>query len=103
MPPDAHPPEPPDRGAPPQGARPPGPQPGRPEYKVYRSGPGLLDRLRPRGRGALERFRRDRPKPEPGPPRIKPERRITVGRVLKWVAFAILAWVLLSLALFFVS
>ena len=103
MPPDAQPPEPPDRGAPPQGARPPGPQPGRPEYKVYRSGPGLLDRLRPRGRGALERFRRDRPKPEPGPPRVKPERRITVGRVLKWVAFAILAWVLLSLALFFVS
>jgi LCP family protein required for cell wall assembly len=78
------------------------PEPGPPEYNVYRSrrgpsgrlgGGGDLDALRKR----LSRFRDREPRP-PG------ERRgITPGRVLKWLALAVVAWLLLSLAMFLVS
>jgi LCP family protein required for cell wall assembly len=72
-----------------------------PEYKVYRSrrrplsgiGGGDLEALRRR----LSRVRRG----EPGPPGARP--RLTVGRVLKWLALAVAGWLLLSLALFFLS
>ncbi len=79
-----------------------------PPYKVYRSGPrGLRSRLRgeddlalPGGDGGgagdgggRRRFRRT----GSGPGRITPR------RVLKWVALAILAWVLLSAILFVIS
>ena len=72
-----------------------------PEYKVYRSrrrplsglGGGDLEALRRR----LSRVRRG----EPGPP--GEGRRLTVGRVLKWLALAVAGWLLLSLALFFIS
>jgi LCP family protein required for cell wall assembly len=83
---------------PPQGPRDPGP----PEYNVYRSrrrapsrltGGGDLDALRRR----LSRFR-DR---EPGEPRER--RGISPGRVLKWIALAVIGWLLLSLVLFMVS
>ncbi len=79
------------------------PTPGPPEYKVYRSrrkpraGGGDLDSLRDR----LSRFRRDDDGDRPSSPREK--RPITPGRVLKWVAIAIAAWLLFSLALFLVS
>ena len=72
---------------------------GRPDYKVYRA------RKRPLQRGAdldalkrrLSRVRKE----EPGPERER--KRITPGRVLKWIAFAVLGWILLSLVLFLVS
>jgi LCP family protein required for cell wall assembly len=72
---------------------------GRPDYKVYRA------RKRPLQRGAdldalkrrLSRVRKE----EPGPERER--KRITPGRVLKWLAFAVLGWILLSVVLFLVS
>ena len=79
------------------------PTPGPPEYKVYRArrrpraGGGDLDALRNR----LSRFRRDDDGDRPQTPRDK--RPITPGRVLKWVALAIGAWLLLSLVVFFIS
>ena len=75
---------------------------GRPDYKVYRSrkrplgglGGGTdLDALRRR----LGRARNEEPAPS------RERRRITPGRVLKWVALAIAGWLLLSLVLFLVS
>jgi LCP family protein required for cell wall assembly len=103
----------------------------KPEYKVYRSRPKLLsrgerqglDELRehPQEREAGERpdyeihrsggggpklpklpsFRRS---PQPGTqPAPKRRRRITPGRVLRWVLLALLGWVLLSAVLFMVS
>jgi LCP family protein required for cell wall assembly len=101
--PDGQPPGPPP--PPPQGA-PDAPPPGAPEYKLYRSRrPGPLDRLRgKRVRNPLDRFRRERKPKEPKDPyRLKPGRRITPGRVLKWVLLAVLGWVLLSVVLFFIS
>ena len=77
------------------------PTPGPPEYKVYRSrrkplvGGGDLDSLRRR----LSRHRDDGD--EPRPPRDK--RPITPGRVLKWIALAIAAWLLLSFVVFMIS
>ena len=77
----------------------PGP-PERPEYKVYRA------RKRPLARGGdldslkrrLSRSRGD----DPRPPR-EGDRRITPGRVFKWVAIAVGVWLVLSLVLFLFS
>jgi LCP family protein required for cell wall assembly len=76
------------------------PNPGsRPDYKVYRA------RKRPLQRGsdldALKRRLGRARGEEPGPPRER--KRITPGRVLKWLALAVLGWILLSLVLFLVS
>ena len=77
--------------------------PERPEYKVYRSRRRPLgDMLKPSG-GLDElrdrrRRRREREPREPGAPS-----RITPGRVLKWVALAIVGWLLFSLLLFVIS
>jgi LCP family protein required for cell wall assembly len=77
------------------------PTSGPPEYKVYRSrrkphvGGGDLDALRKR----LSRHRDDGD--EPRAPRHK--RPITPGRVLKWIAIAIAAWLLLSVVVFLIS
>jgi LCP family protein required for cell wall assembly len=73
----------------------------RPEYKVYRSRPRILPRLREPGR--LRRS--DRPEPlDGGPPRRAPtRRRLRPGRVLRWIVLALLGWVLLSAVVFFVS
>jgi LCP family protein required for cell wall assembly len=75
---------------------------GRPEYKVYRSRKRPLQGL---GGGtdldALKRRLSRARKEEPGPPRE--QKRITPGRVLKWLALAVLGWILLSLVLFLVS
>jgi LCP family protein required for cell wall assembly len=77
-------------------------QGGPPEYKVYRSRKNPLQRLSGGTdlealKRRLSRARRD----EPGPSRDK--RRITPGRVLKWIALAIAGWILLSLVLFLIS
>jgi LCP family protein required for cell wall assembly len=76
--------------------------PGRPDYKVYRARPRLLDRLRPSGSSPLETLRRRRPAPsiEPGGPR---RRRPRLRRFLKWAAIAIGSWILLSIVVFMVS
>jgi LCP family protein required for cell wall assembly len=77
-------------------------QGGPPEYKVYRSRKNPLQRLSG-GRDLdalkrrLSRVRRDEPSPE------REKRRITPGRVLKWIALAIAGWILLSLVLFLIS
>jgi LCP family protein required for cell wall assembly len=75
---------------------------GRPDYKVYRSRKRPLSRL---GGGtdldALKRRLSRARNEEPAPSRER--RRITPGRVLKWVALAVLGWLLLSLVLFLVS
>jgi LCP family protein required for cell wall assembly len=77
------------------------PKPGPPEYKVYRS------RRRPLVRGGdLDALRRrlsrvrggDGERREPGQ-----RRAVTPGRVLKWIALAVAGWLVLSLALFFIS
>ena len=75
------------------------PRPGPPEYKVYRSRRkpvrrgGDLDALKRR----LGRARRDPRQPgESG-------RGITPSRVLKWIAVAVVGWLLFSLALFLIS
>jgi LCP family protein required for cell wall assembly len=69
-------------------------------YKVYRS--------RPRGLKALLRGEEEIGLPsgldrEPGKPKAPGKRRVTVRRVVKYVALAIVAWLLLSLILFTVS
>ena len=73
------------------------------DYSVYRARRGLRGRLRPRDQGdqlrELARRRRDRR----GRDEDGERRRWTIGRVLKWIAFALAAWVALSVVLFFVS
>jgi LCP family protein required for cell wall assembly len=66
-----------------------------PEYKVYRTRPRLLQRGRD-GDSLLDDLRRGGK-----PPRRR--RRLTVGRVVKWLALALVGWLLLSLVLFLVS
>lgn len=72
----------------------------RPEYKVYRSRPRLLDRLRGRDRPDSlgkrpERPGRERPTPGTGGPPWR--------RILKWVGVAALVWLLISLLAFAAS
>jgi LCP family protein required for cell wall assembly len=74
--------------------------PGPPEYKVYRS------RRRPRAGGTdldalRRRLSRSRGDEEPRPPRDRDG--ISPGRVLRWLAVGVAAWLLLSLVLFLVS
>jgi LCP family protein required for cell wall assembly len=77
------------------------PTPGPPEYKVYRArrrpraGGGDLDALKKR----LSRHRDDGSAPRG--PRGRGD--ITAGRVVKWIAIAVGAWLVLSLVLFLVS
>jgi len=79
------------------------PRPGnRPDYKVYRSGGGLLDRLRPGER--LRGLRRGgAPRREGAPRESRSRRALTPGRIFKYLLLAALAWILLSLVVFFVS
>jgi LCP family protein required for cell wall assembly len=79
-------------------------RPERPDYKTYRSRPGLfsrlrspdLSRLRERTRGKGGGGRGDG---DPGAPRARPPWR----RVLKWVGIAALAWLVLSFLAFEIS
>jgi LCP family protein required for cell wall assembly len=75
---------------------------GPPEYKVYRSRKRPLQRLSGgTDLNALKRRLSRARNEEPSPTREKG--RITPGRVLKWVALALLGWILLSLVLFLIS
>jgi LCP family protein required for cell wall assembly len=89
---------------------------GQPPYKVYRSGPkGLKERLRGEDEGLVPRpgggdgnynrygggrrgFRGLFRRRSPGE-----RKKITPGRVIKWVLLAVVAWVLLSFVLFMIS
>jgi LCP family protein required for cell wall assembly len=73
-----------------------------PEYKVYKSRPGVLDRLRSPGE-AWDRLRRDRQFKRRLPGEPERGKWFWVRRGLKWLAIAVVAWVLLSVALFFIS
>jgi LCP family protein required for cell wall assembly len=66
-----------------------------PEYKLYRTRPRLLGRRRDDG-SILDGLRE-------APPGKRPRKRITVGRVVKWIVLALVAWVGLSLVLFLIS
>ncbi|MDQ6834858.1 MAG: LCP family protein [Actinomycetota bacterium] len=71
-----------------------------PPYKVYRANPrGLRSRLRGEDEVALAR---DGRRADPGAGATG-RRRFTPGRALKWVALAIVAWLLLSVVLFLIS
>ena len=83
-----------------------GGDPGRPEppdYKVYRSRPGLLSRLRSPDLSKL----RDRVSRKGEPPRPATEKEPAVRpawrRVLTWVGIAALAWIVLSFLAFEIS
>ncbi|MEA2319954.1 MAG: hypothetical protein QOD44_4143, partial [Solirubrobacteraceae bacterium] len=69
-----------------------------PEYKVYRTRPRLLSRGARGGDAMLDDLRGS---PGDGLPRRR--RRITPGRVIRWLLAAVAAWLLLSVALFLVS
>jgi LCP family protein required for cell wall assembly len=72
---------------------------GRPEYKVYRSRRRPLGGLRP---GAdLDGLRHRLGRRREREPRERGD--LTPGRVLKWIALAVAAWLLLSLIVFFAS
>src|SRR4051794_19713548 len=78
-----------------------------PQYNVYRSRKRLRDRFSPSGANPLEALRRRRGRGErdpqqPGERRAKPKG-VTPRRVLKWVVFAVLGWLLVSVVAFFVS
>jgi LCP family protein required for cell wall assembly len=75
---------------------------GPPDYKVYRSRKRPLQRVF--GGTDLEALKRRLSrarKEDPAPGRER--RSITPGRVLKWLALALLGWVLLSVVLFLIS
>jgi LCP family protein required for cell wall assembly len=69
-----------------------------PEYKVYRTRPRLMSRGSRGGDAMLDDLRGS---PGDGLPRRR--RRITPGRVIRWLLAAVAAWLLLSVALFLVS
>jgi LCP family protein required for cell wall assembly len=75
----------------------------RPEYRVYRSRPRLLDRLRPSGSTPLDALRRRKPAPSVRPPGGPSRGRPRLRRFLKWAAIAIGSWILLSLVVFLIS
>jgi len=79
--------------------------PDRPDYKIYRSRPGLLSRLRAPDLSKLRERARGR---WPGPAgdrgeRAAPGARPPWRRVLKWIGIAALAWVVLSFLAFEIS
>src|SRR6476661_2604051 len=70
-----------------------------PEYTIYRSKKGPLSRFKRDEPGGIDDLRRERRPREPRRVR-KP---ISVGRVLKWVVLAAVAWIVFSGLVFLVS
>jgi LCP family protein required for cell wall assembly len=80
--------------------------PERPDYKVYRSRPGLLSRLRSPDLSKLRPRKEGKSSGEGGggdKPRAPRKQRPTWRRVLKWVGIFALGWILLSFLLFEIS
>ena len=78
--------------------------PERPDYKVYRSRPGLLSRLRTPNLSKLrERVGGKGPSRGDGGERRAPKERPLWRRVLKWVGIAALAWIVISFLAFEIS
>jgi LCP family protein required for cell wall assembly len=69
-----------------------------PEYNVYRSRKSPLDRFKRQEPAGIDGLRRDR-----RPERKRLRKPISAGRVVKWIVLAALAWILLSVVVFFVS
>src|SRR3954451_7043850 len=69
-----------------------------PEYTVYRSRKGPFSRFKRDEPGGIDDLRRER---RPAPRRTR--KPISVGRVVKWVLLAVLAWIALSFVVFLVS
>ncbi len=80
-----------------------GPPPGKPEYKVYRARKRPLSRLT--GGTDLESLKRRLSRAKGDEPEAPPSerKRITAGRVAKWLAVAVFAWLAFSFVLFMVS
>jgi LCP family protein required for cell wall assembly len=76
------------------------PEAGEQDYKLYRSRRRLRDRLVSPG-DRWQQLVRDRPRREPGAPGRG--RKFWIKRGLKWLALAVVGWILLSVVLFFVS
>jgi LCP family protein required for cell wall assembly len=70
-----------------------------PKYKLYRTRPKLLQR----GSGDGESLVDDLRGAPPGDKVPRRRRPITVGRVVKWLALALVGWIVLSVVLFLVS
>jgi LCP family protein required for cell wall assembly len=95
-PPGERPPEPPAEPAAPPPTEPP------PQYTLYRARKHPLSRLTGGADLAALKRRLSRARgEEPEPPAVR--RRITPGRVAKWLALAVFGWLLLSFVLFMVS
>jgi LCP family protein required for cell wall assembly len=96
-------PGPPDAPKPPAEPAPQPPPEGPPEYKVYRARKRPLSRLT--GGMDLEALKRrlGRAKGEEVERPPGERKRISPGRVIKWLALAVLGWLLLSFVLFMIS
>jgi LCP family protein required for cell wall assembly len=78
-------------------------RPQRPDYKVYKSRPGLLSRLRTPDLSKLrERAQGGRPG-SPKKAKAAPSERPPLRQALRWVGFAALGWLVLSFLAFGVS
>lgn len=69
-----------------------------PEYTLYRSRKGPLSRFKREEPGGLDDLRRER---RPEPKRIR--KPFSWGRVVKWVALAVVGWIALSFVVFLIS
>jgi LCP family protein required for cell wall assembly len=78
----------------------PQPESGQPDYKVYRSRRRWRDRLSSPG-DRWQNLLKERPRRDPDAPRRG--RAFWVKRGLKWLAIAVVGWILLSVVLFFIS
>ena len=83
------------------------PESEQPKYTLYRARPRLLRRGRADAREEIAGLRGDGAGPGAQPPQRRVrrllERRISPRRVLKWIAVALAAWLLVSLVVFLVS
>jgi LCP family protein required for cell wall assembly len=73
--------------------------PGKPDYRVYRSRRPLLGRRSGGDGDELAKLRSDARRRPPE----RPPRRVTPGRVVRWLVLAVVGWIVLSVVVFLVS